>query len=80
MKTLDITEKGKKLCDFVTEKTMQGELSNNDLVQLIEVAGAFLNLQKISDYANSKGLSYNGVKNHRVIIEIFNTKFVIDNE
>lgn len=80
MKTLDITEKGKKLCDFVTEKTMQGDLSNNDLVQLIEVAGAFLNLQTIPDYANSKGLSYNGVKNHRQIIEIFNVKFVIDND
>lgn len=44
MKTLDITDNGKKLCNFVTEKTMQGELSNNDLVQLIEVAGSFLNL------------------------------------
>lgn len=80
MKTLDITEKGKKLCDFVTEKTMQGDLSNNDLVQLIEVAGTFLNLQTIPDYAKSKGLSYNGVKNHREIVEIFNVKFVIDND
>ena len=80
MKTLEITDKGKKICDFVTEKTMQGELSNNDLVQLIEVAGAFLNLQTISDYAKSKNLSYNGVKNYREVVEIFNTKFVIDNE
>ena len=80
MKTLDITEKGKKLCDFLTEKTMQGELSNNDLVQLIEVAGAFLNLQTIPEYAKAKNLSYNGVKNHREIIEIFNVKFVIDND
>ena len=51
MEIRNITDKGKKLCDFVTEKTMQGELSNNDLVQLIEVAGAFLNLKTISDYA-----------------------------
>ena len=80
MKTLDITDKGKKLCDFVTEKTMNGELSNNDLVQLIEVAGAFLNLQTIPEYAKAKNLSYNGVKNHREIIEIFNVKFVIDND
>ncbi len=79
MKTLDITDNGKKLCNFVTEKTTQGELSNNDLVQLIEVAGAFLNLQTIPDYAKAKNLSYNGVKNHREIIEIFNVKFVIDN-
>lgn len=59
---------------------MIGELSNNDLVQLIEVAGALLNLQTIPDYAKTKNLSYNGVKNHREIIKIFNTKFVIDNE
>ncbi len=80
MEIRNITDKGKKLCDFVTEKTMNGELSNNDLVQLIEVSGAFLNLQTISDYSKEKGLSYNGVKNHRQIIEIFNTKFVIDND
>ena len=80
MKILEITDKGKKLCDFVTEKTMNGELFNNDLVQLIEVAGAFLNLQTISDYAQSNNLSYNGAKNHRNTIEIFNIKFVIDNE
>ena len=24
MKTLEITDKGKKLCDFLTEKTMNG--------------------------------------------------------
>jgi hypothetical protein len=80
MKTLDITDKGKRLCDFVTEKTMKGELSNNDLVQLIEVAGAFLNLKTISEYAKDNNLTYNGVKNHRKVVEIFNTKFVIDNE
>lgn len=80
MKIRNITDKGKKLCDFVTEKTMNGELSNNDLVQLIEVAGAFLNLQTISNYAKSKNISYNGVKNHRNVVEIFKTKFVIDNE
>ena len=80
MKTLDITDKGKRLCDFVTEKTMQGDLSNNDLIQLIEVAGAFLNLQTIPDYAKAKNLSYNGAKNHRNVVEIFNVKFVIDND
>jgi hypothetical protein len=80
MKTLDITDNGKKLCDFVTQKTMLGELSNNDLVQLIEVAGSFLNIKTIPDYAKENNLTYNGVKNHRKIIEIFNTKFVIDND
>lgn len=80
MKTLDITSNGKKLCDFVTEKTMAGELTNNDLVQLIEVAGAFLNLKTISDYAKENNLSYNGAKHFRETIEIFKTKFIIDND
>jgi hypothetical protein len=80
MKTLEITDKGKKLCDFVTEKTMKGELSNEDLIQLIEVAGSFLNLKTISDYAKENNLSYNGAKKFRKTIEIFSTKFVIDNE
>ena len=80
MEIRNITEKGKKLCDFVTEKTMNGEFTNEDLLQLIEVAGSFLNLQTIPDYAKSKNISYNGVKNHRKIIEIFNVKFVIDND
>ena len=80
MKTLDITDNGKKLCDFVTQKTMQGELSNNDLVQLIEVAGSFLNLKTISDYAKENNLSYNGAKHFRKTVEIFNTKFIIDND
>ena len=80
MEIHNITDKGKKLCDFVTEKTMNGEFTNEDLIQFIEVAGAFLNLQTISDYSKAKNLSYNGVKNHRQVIEIFNVKFVIDNE
>lgn len=80
METLDITDKGKKLCNFVTEKTMNGELNNNDLVQLIALAGSFLNLKTISNYAKDNKMTYNGVKNNRQIVEIFNTKFVIDNE
>ena len=80
MEIHNITDKGKKLCDFVTEKTMNGEFTNEDLIQFTEVAGAFLNLQTISDYSKAKNLSYNGVKNHRQVIEIFNVKFVIDNE
>lgn len=80
MEIRNITEKGKKLCDFVTEKTMNGEFTNEDLLQLIEVAGAFLNLKTISDYAKENNLSYNGAKHFRKTVEIFKTKFVIDNE
>lgn len=80
MKIRNITDKGKKLCDFVTEKTMAGEITNEDLLQLIEVAGSFLNLKTISDYAKENNLSYNGAKHFRKTEEIFNTKFIIDND
>lgn len=80
MEIRNITEKGKKICDFVTEKTMNGEFTNNDLLQLIEVAGSFLNLKTISDYAKENNLSYNGAKHFRETVEIFKTKFIIDNE
>jgi hypothetical protein len=53
--------------------------SNDGLVQLIELAGSFLNLATITDYATQKGLTYNGVKKCRNIIKLFNVKFVIDN-
>lgn len=57
-----------------------GKWCNNALVQLIELAGSYLNLATISDYAKNKKLSYNGVKKTREVVKIFNVKFVIDNE
>ena len=56
------------------------DLSNNDLVQIIEQAGAFLNLQTISDYAKENKMSYNGAKKFRNVKKIFGVKFIIDNE
>jgi hypothetical protein len=53
---------------------------NAFLVQLIEHAGGYLNIQTIPDYAKDANMSYNGVKNNREIKEIFNIKFVIDNQ
>jgi len=76
----DTTDKGLLLINFLGEKTMNGEFSNDDLVQFIEVAGSFLNLQTIPNYAKKHSLSYNGVKKHREIINLFNVKFVIDNQ
>ena len=57
-----------------------GALSNDDLVQIIEHVGGYLNLKTPSAYAKAKGLSYNGVKNHRKCVELFGVKFVIDND
>lgn len=62
------------------EAIHQGKWSNDGLVQLIELSGDYLNLQTIPDFANTNKLSYNGVKKTREIREIFNVKFVIENE
>jgi hypothetical protein len=59
---------------------MQVDEPNEFLVHLIELAGSYLNLQTISDYADSNNMSYNGVKKCRDVIALFNTKFVVDNE
>lgn len=78
--TLTIKEKNEKLKVFVFQKFQDGELDNDTLVQLIEQAGNYLNLKTIPDYAATNNMSYNGVKKTRKIVELFNVKFVIDNQ
>ncbi len=68
------------ICEHLEQRIKNNELSNNDLVQIIELAGRYLNLATISDYADAHKMSYNGVKKTREIRTLFNVKFVIDNE
>lgn len=67
------------ICEHLTLRIENGELSNDDLVQLIEHVGAYLNIATIPDYAKEHNMSYNGVKKFRQIKTIFKTKYVIDN-
>jgi hypothetical protein len=55
-------------------------LSNSDLIEIIEASGLFLNLKTVSDYAKLNNISYNGAKNFRDKIKLFNVKFIIDNK
>lgn len=68
------------ICEHLSQRIEADDLSNNDMIQIIEHLGAYLNLMTISDYAKDKKISYNGAKNFRNVVTIFNTKFVIDNE
>jgi hypothetical protein len=68
-----------KLLNFIAEKFENNELDNADMVQIIELCGMYLNLQTISDYAKEHNLSYNGVKNHRQIVNLFGNKYVLEN-
>lgn len=69
-----------KICEHLSVRIENGDLSNDDLVQIIEHVGEYLNIATISDYAKQHKMSYNGVKKFRHTRTIFNTKFVIDNE
>ena len=79
METSINTANGEKLEKFIYDKFNQNQLSNEDLVQIIELCGLLLNVQTIPDYAKENNMSYNGVKKGRQITKIFNVKFVIDN-
>lgn len=74
-----ISTNGQKLLSFLDEKMMDGNFTNDDLVQFIESVGRYLGLQTIPNYAKENKLSYNGVKKFRKIKTILNVKFVIDN-
>jgi hypothetical protein len=75
-----VVDNTNKLLKFIAEKFEADELNNKSLVQIIELCGAYLNLQTISNYAKANGKSYNGVKKFRKTKQLFGVKFTIDNE
>jgi hypothetical protein len=74
---LEVTE---ELLNLISEKFENEELNNDSLVQFIEHCGNYLNLQTISNYSKSNKISYNGAKKFRNVVNLFNVKFIIDNE
>ena len=75
-----ITDNGRKLNDFLDQKVVAGDYTNDDLVQFIESCGKYLNLKTIPDYAKQNNMSYPGVRDFRNIITLFNVKFVLENK
>jgi hypothetical protein len=80
MENLKIRQNTDKLLKFVNDKFMENELDNTSLVELIELAGGYLNLKTPAEYARANNLSYQGVvKCHRIEV-ILGVKFVIEND
>lgn len=77
---MKLSEKEQLVLNKFEKYLHDNKVSNDFLVQFIELAGSYLNLQTISYYAKSNNMSYNGVKKCRLVTEIFGTKYVIDNE
>lgn len=71
---MQLTEKDKLVLEKFEKFLFEKEYSNILLVKIIEISGSYLNLQTISDHSKSNNISYNGAKNNRTIIELFNKK------
>ena len=76
----DIKINTEKLLQFVAEKFQSCELDNDSMVQLCELAGSYLNLKTLPDWATANNKSYNGAKMQKNRVTLFNIKFIIDNE
>jgi hypothetical protein len=79
-KSEPMTDLVDKILINIDKGLINNMLSNDDLVQIIEQCGMYLNLKTISNYAKYKGISYNGAKNYRTVVNIFDIKFIIDND
>ena len=85
MNTNKISPLATKINQHLSERVHKGELSNLDMVSVVENLCQYFNLATYSDYAKREGISYNGVKTRVESgkvqeIEFFNVKFVIDND
>lgn len=69
-----------KIKNRLSHNIQNNELTNSELVQIIEHIGSYLNIQTISDYAKNNNISYNGAKKFRKNITLFGVKFIIDND
>ena len=76
---MQLSEEEQGMLDRFAEHAATKGVSNEFLVQLIELSGGYLNLQTIPNYAKSHHMSYNGVKKARQKVVLFGVRFVVDN-
>ncbi len=58
-----------------------GEISNEEIIQNIELLGSYLGLKTIAQKAKDLNTDYNNVKKSALPkITLFGVKFIIDNE
>lgn len=67
------------------ERLQKVELTNDEMVSIMDLIGGYLNLSTIANYATLNKISYNGVleriKSGKIKeCQLFGVKFVIDNE
>ena len=77
---MELTEYERKSLNKLGQSILDGNWTNDGLVQLIELCGDFLNINTIPDYCKKNAISYNGAKKFREVKIIFGVKFIIDNK
>jgi hypothetical protein len=58
----------------------EGKVSNEFLVSNLKLSVEYLNLQRISDYAEQNNISTQGLRGNKNIIKICNYQLIIDND
>lgn len=68
-----------KIDEYIFKCLQKQELTNQNLVLIIERINHYLDLKTIQKYATDNKISYNGAKNNRQKITLFGVKFIADN-
>lgn len=80
---MQLTEYEKKSLLKLNKAIIEGQWSNNGLVELIKLEGQYLNLMTIPDYSAAHKISYPAAQKstrQRKNEKLFNTKYIIDND
>ena len=68
-----------KIKASIDDAMMNGELSNDNLVELIKHLGAYGNIMSVADYAKQINKSKVTVYNYRNVVNLWGFKFVVEN-
>lgn len=77
---IQLSEKEQQTLDKFVSFIMDNDVSDTFLVQIIEVAGGFADIESIQSRAKRTGLSYNGIKKTRKLETILGQRFVVGKE
>ena len=80
-----MSELSKIIKEHLGKRLHNSELTNDEMVELIDTVGMYLNLRTVANYATLENISYNGVlariKSGKIKeYELFGVKFIISNE
>lgn len=68
-----------KIEEYIYKCLQKDELSTDNLVEIIERVNSYLNLKTINNYAKDNKISYNGAKNNRSVLTLFDCRFIAQN-